>query len=48
MIDLLLRAGKMAWAIGLPEILVIVFVLGMPLAIVFVILVIVNSKQNRK
>ena len=47
MIDLLPQLGKMAWSLGWPEIIVILFILGVPVTIVVVVLVILNSKRNK-
>lgn len=47
MIDLCSSGGQVAWSMGLPEILVILFVLGLPVTIVVVVLVIVNRNNNK-
>ena len=47
MIDLLSRLSKMAWSLGWPEIFVILILLGVPVTILVVVLVIVNSKKNK-
>ena len=48
MIDLLPQLSKMAWSLGWPEIFVILFLLGVPAAIVVIVLVIVNIKRKKR